>query len=865
MTGEIRLQQGRRFSASNRNMVARFRLFLFCLLSLSCLTAARADARFDLVGPRIDVTVTRDGVTLPIAEVPNLQPGDKLWLHADLPKTQSVHYLLLCIFLRGTTNPPPPDWFFRMETWNKKVQEEGAFVTVPAEAEQAVLLMAPETGGDFSTIKSAVEGKPGLFVRAAQDLVQAGFEQQRIEKYLVSIRRVPPSEAKELQKHSDLLARTLNLKPNAECFKQPVDTQFTCLTQAGAQTLLDDGHGQSMLATLSNGPSSDLINAASYTGVAGGGVYSAYVGAVVDLARLLANLHTAKYQYIPAIGFPQGQQLNLRLNTPPSFVNPKSVLVIGLPPVQKAVLPPLRTADATFVACLMKPAATLPIEGAPLVFSTGYAHDLVLHLETPSGVDIPLVADAFQGGLVLQKAEEDAPKRELLADAKGSAVVEEKPKDSGEESVLAKATIRGRWGFDAFVGPTVTLQRRPGTDWHIVSAAEDENANLIAGKGATVMLASTGSACVHTLHAQTAGSPEEAPLTFKPSAKGAASLLEVTLPAQQKVQPGNLRLSILQYGQPKADEVTTKTFAEPAHISGVEMHAGDRMLTLTGSNLTQVAKVQVGDLAFVPGDATSGTTLRLQLAADAPAPPTKAQDKLTAGVTLRDGRVMKQAVTVLPQRPSLKLLRKNAEAGDGMFTLTNADDLPLKQKLSFTLKTEAPFPRNAQIEIATLDGTLRTVLTLAPSGGLLLQDPRTIVATLDPLRSFGPSAFGEVHLRAVYPAADASSEPAQTSDWTPLATLVRLPTLTSLQCPAELGKPCTVTGENLFLIQELSTDENFGDPTVVPDGFIGNTLSVGGSSTGKIYLKLRDDAASTVVASVPAAVKSDTGHAASAK
>lgn len=856
------MQQAGPFLASNRSMVARLRLFLICFVVFGCVCTARADARFDLVGPRIDVTVTRDGATLPIAEVPNLQPGDKLWLHADLPKTQSVHYLLLCIFLRGTTNPPPTDWFVRIETWNKKVQEEGAFVTVPAEAQQAVLLMAPETGGDFSTIKSAVVGRPGLFVRAAQDLVLAGYEQERIEKYLVSIRRVPPTEAGELQKHSDLLARTLNLKPNADCFKQPVDTQFTCLTQAGAQTLLDDGHGQSMLATLSNGPSSDLINAASYTSVAGGGVYSAYVGAVVDLVRLLSNLHTAKYQYIPAIGFPQGQSLNLRLNTPPSFVNPKSVLVIGLPPVQKAVLPPLRSADAAFVACLMKPAVTLPIEGAPLVFSTGYAHDLVLHLETPKSAvsDIPLVADAYQGGLVLQKVpEESAPKREPLADAKRSAAAPApKTEESDDGSVLATATIRGRWGFDAFVGPTVTLQRRAGTDWHIVTNADDENANLIAGKSATVMLASSGSACVHTIHAEVAGAAVPLPLTFKTSVKGTASMLEVTLPAQQKVQAGDLRLSIQQFGQPKPDEVTTKTFTEPAHISGVELHAGDRMLTLTGSNLAQVASVKVGDLAFAPGDVavTSGaTTLRLQLAAEASAPPTKAQEKLTAGVVLRDGRVIKVPVSVLSQRPSLKLLRKNAEpAGDATFTLTNADDLPLKQKLSFTLKTEAPFPRTGQVEVATVDGTLRAVLTLAPSGGLLLQDPKTIVATLDPLRSFGPSAFGEIHLRAVYPPAEGSSDPAQTSDWVPLATLVRLPSLTALQCPVELGKPCTVAGENLFLIQKLSTDENFGDPTMVPDGFIGNTLNVGGSSTGKLYLKLRDDPSSTVIANVPAPV-----------
>src|SRR6202044_4091401 len=103
------------------------------------------------------------------------------------------------------------------------------------------------------------------------------------------------------------------------------------------------------------GPTSHLISQASYTTAAGGGLYSAYVGAIVDVVRIMSNLHSAQYQYIPAISFPQDDAMNLRLNTPPSFHNPKSVLVIGLPAVQAAVPPPLRPADASYVACLLKP------------------------------------------------------------------------------------------------------------------------------------------------------------------------------------------------------------------------------------------------------------------------------------------------------------------------------------------------------------------------------------------------------------------------------------------------------------------------------------------------------------------------------
>src|ERR1700750_1287532 len=157
---------------------------LSAILAASASLSAQGAGRFDLAGPRVDVRVTRDGKPLPIAAVPNLKSGDRLWLFADLPRTQSVHYLLVAVFLRGTTNPPPDSWFFKIETWNKKVREEGVTITVPNDAQQALLFLAPETGGDFTTLRSAVQGRPGIFVRASQDLAEAGFEQARIEKKL---------------------------------------------------------------------------------------------------------------------------------------------------------------------------------------------------------------------------------------------------------------------------------------------------------------------------------------------------------------------------------------------------------------------------------------------------------------------------------------------------------------------------------------------------------------------------------------------------------------------------------------------------------------------------------------------------------
>src|ERR1700747_409790 len=114
---------GLRLSAIRTALTANLAL----LALLSCATQiSRADSSaFDLAGPRIKMTVTRAGNTLPISDVPNLQPGDRLWIHPDFPESQSHRYPLIVALLRGSTKPPPYGWFPRAEPWNKQVRQEG--------------------------------------------------------------------------------------------------------------------------------------------------------------------------------------------------------------------------------------------------------------------------------------------------------------------------------------------------------------------------------------------------------------------------------------------------------------------------------------------------------------------------------------------------------------------------------------------------------------------------------------------------------------------------------------------------------------------------------------------------------------------
>jgi hypothetical protein len=846
-------------------------------------TILRADpARFDLAGPKIEVRVTRDGVTLPIAEVPNLKPGDKLWLHPDFPPSQSVKYLLVAAFLRGTTNPPPDSWFTRIETWNRGVQNEGVFITVPDEAQQVILFLAPETGGDFGTLRSAVKGRPGIFVRASQDLNEAGFEQARIEKYLNSMRTVDPGDPKALASHSTLLARTLALKPNEACFKQPVDAQYNCLTQTGNQILLDDGHGQSVAAALSTGPSSDFINQASYTQAAGGGLYSAYVGAIVDLVRLTATLHTAQYQYIPAIAFPDKESLNLRLNAPPSFHNPKSVIVIGLPAVQAATPPPLRAADPKQVACLLRPDLVLGLEGAPLVFSTAFAHELVLHVNSSQHIpDIPLTPDAFRGGLVLAPK----PQRELLPSAPPESSSEDdqgivttpvdrptakdqapkpvaKPLEPSEAKKLSPTgltgTVSGMWGFDHFTGPTLPLQNVPGKGWRLVTTEP-----LIVGQDNHLTLSSSGTACLEAIISDSVPGAETK-LDWKPAEK--PQEIAVNLPLKS-LNTDTVQLAIKQYGDPALDTVTAKTYSEPAKLESLNLHAGDTTAVLTGSSLDQVKQLELKGLVFTPAVTQDGATKseekdHLTLAIDPKASDTKSSpaklapgDKFTATATLKDGRTLTLPVTVNTPRPVVSLLSKGiASNGPDQPKASpihlSPDDLPLNDKLTFFLKSPENYPRGQQIEVASTDDSLHTKLSIA-DGSLVLQNKHTVLATLEPLKVFGTSAFGPLRLRAISPDGTAG-------DWIPLATLVRLPTLTDLHCPARAKQPCTLEGSDLYLVDSFSTDPAFTAPVQVPEGFVGNSVTIphppeaaSHQPDTTFYVRLRDDPTTTDQVTMP--------------
>jgi hypothetical protein len=803
--------------------------------------------QFDLLGPTLEVKVNRAGRTLPIAEVPSLAVGDRIWLHPVLSDNQSIHYLMIAAFLRGSTNPPPDEWFTKAETWNKKILDEGIYVTVPPGAQQVVVFLAPETNGDFSTLKNAVRGRPGSFVRASQDLNEASFDRARIDTYLAALKDA--NEPAKVKEETSMLARSLALKVDQQCFDRETDQQAPCLMQNQDQMILDNGRSQSIATSLTNGPAGDLALQAGNSAPLNAGYYNAYIAAGMDIARILDSLHTAQYQYIPALSSDDDLTMKLRLNTPPSFHNPKSVIVIALPPVASPDVPPsppsLHPVDEKQTLCMEREPLVLPVEGAPAVFATQFAHGLTIHLEGKDGknLDLPVNADPSQGGFVV-------PSEAVVTADLGSDV---------------KATVHGFWGFQPYTGPIFQLESTVGTRWGVANA--DANA-LVVGREDELHLTSPSAACVDDVKFRDA-SGKEATAAWKLTKPD-----EITAKLPLKdAQPGEVTIEIAQAGSESGAQsgslagsgsptlLKVVSFSEAGKLESFSMHAGDPAGTLKGTRLDEVAKLMLDGRAFTPEKLTrTGSsdelTLALQPGSDgksATAQAQKAPSGLlvsdrpgaamtlpTAVVTLKDGRHLDVAATIMVPRPQVTLLNKSvqlpASPPQGLrIQLAGEDELPLDGKLTFALKSQSPaiFARGESIEIATADGMSSVTLKLS-SADLVLQDAKTAIATLDPMKSFGNSAFGVLQLRPV--SADGS-----TGDWQKLATLVRLPTLTTLTCPPDVNAPCELAGSSLFLIDSVAADAQFTRSMTVPDGFAGSTLEVPHTTGSDLYLKLRDN------------------------
>ncbi len=789
------------FFVSRPRVIRRFALS--CLLALCpTLSASRAlaqGAAYDLAGPSLQVTVTRNGARLLIADVPNLRPGDRLSVAADLPRDQSARYLLVLAFLRGATNPPPEKWTVVAETW--KAKRGSIEAEIPAGAEQVLVFLVPDTGGASGAVRSAVHGRPGAFVRASQELNQAMLDRARLDAFLEAIRRQGEANPERLAGISPQLSRSLAVKYEGDCLIRPPELQAACLTQASNAVVLADAQTSSIAETLAGAPT-DLALQLSATPQGGYGYYSPYIGVVRDLARIFGAFQTAQLQFIPALNVIRRDRIALMLNAVPSFKKPQSVLVAALPPVGPARLPPLQSAaDASL--CAGRPGLVLPVTGAPLIYATSYAREMRLRV---GATDLPVTSDAERGGFVVAD-------NALLAGLNGTV----------------EGQIHGFWGFEPFDGPRFRLAGQGVRAWQAVAGA-----SLVVGRDTPLLLTGGAAACVAGVGMERDGATR--PVKWD-TVNGDVLSLKVPL---GDVSPGPITLVVRSHGAVEPQRLTLRAYSEASRITGFTLHAGDRNGILTGSRLDQVAGLDIGGITFRPGALErAGETDRLPMTTDmAEVGALSPGQSRNATVLLTDGRRVPVKATVAPARPGASIetmtVDRTAVSARLPITIEGAGLVPQDAPLTFSLKAagSARFAAGDRVEVVA-DGA-------APVGAdLRLQDPMVAIARLTPGEALGPSAYGPLRFRVV------QGEVA--GDWQPLAVLVRLPALTGLDCGG-MAPTCRLTGTGLFLLGAVASG---GQQLAVPDGFTGSTLDVPRPREGRLRLVLRDTPEAAAYVTVP--------------
>jgi hypothetical protein len=366
---------------------------------------------------------------------------------------------------------------------------------------------------------------------------------------------------------------------------------------------------------------------------------------------------------------------------------------------------------------------------------------------------------------------------------------------------------------------------------------------LLAGQENHLTLKGDGSACIEHI-ALTSGDTKDVDVSFKPAAGKDAKdtlVLDVSL---KTVQPGGYSLAIQQYGDSERDKVPLTAYTAGIHLDAIKIHGGDKTAVLTGQGLKDVVSIEIEKQTFTPSaEGNDDKTIHLQ--ADNGVSP---EDGSSAMAKLKDGRTMPVKISAEAARPELKLLsfKTTSVQKDGALPVSfgTKDDILLEGKLTFVVQTKDAFPRTQTIEVATADGSVHTVLSLA-TNNLVLQDDHTAVATLDPLKAFGQSAFGKLQMRPV--ASDGTP-----GEWTPLGILVRAPQITAIHCTTPEALTCTIVGSNLFFAQSFAAAKDFSNPTDVPTGFAENNFDVPTPSDGaNLYLKLRDDPSAVATVTLP--------------
>jgi len=391
------------------------------------------------------------------------------------------------------------------------------------------------------------------------------------------------------------------------------------------------------------------------------------------------------------------------------------------------------------------------------------------------------------------------------------------PADLG---TVSNAVLQGRWGFDTFTGPRLPVQLDKMGAWRAVP-----DSNVVVGREHPLVLRGGAAFCVSQI-ALSDASGTRTPVPFKVTGQDE---LTMTLPLND-AKRGALTLNIARFGSAPPDTIPLVARLEASRLDRFVVHEGDSEGVLEGARLDQVAGLDWHGLHFAPGALSRGNDGdRLAMTAPGPIPAGDGE----AVVRLRDGRSVKLAVRATAPRPAATLLSRAASGkpATGALPITLPDGvLPADSAIDFSFKvTRGSLGDGGTVEIAGAEGP--SARLGFRDGALQRVGADVVVAHFAPRALLGAGIAGPLRYRLV--------QDGTPGDWQPLVTLARLPVLSGLTCPGG-DAPCTLTGQDLFLVAALSDSADFAKPISVPLGFVGSTITLPAPSGDTLYLRLHD-------------------------
>ena len=340
-------------------------------------------------------------------------------------------------------------------------------------------------------------------------------------------------------------------------------------------------------------------------------------------------------------------------------------------------------------------------------------------------IDLPATADAAQGGFVIDTS----------------------PLETASLEDRFQGSLHGYWGFEKFDGPGFQLVNTHSQAWTPSSA---DDGSLIVGRANTIHLQAGSVACIDRIMVKDPAG-KELRVEWSPVK---ANEVEINLPLQQ-AEPGALTLFVSQFGASEPHPVELRAYPEAGRFESFSIHAGEiagrserQPAQRCRQPVAQGTRVRARGLHFQPCEQRCAADGGLEADTGSRSHGPAARESRRKQRSLFATDVLTRSTSPSPRLAPAsscvgKSVQLSARSNDSNIQLASEDQLPQDAQLVFSVRAKSPatFGRDENIEVATEDEAFATTLSLA-NRGLTLADAKVAVATFDPAKAFGFSAFG---------------------------------------------------------------------------------------------------------------------------